>query len=91
VNELFTSFIQGRAKNRLVVIACLAGNDYAANIRGKSFGIIRPIVMAQDKADKADVLLTQVRAVSPSDLVTTVAFAFFTNAFCHCKFFSLLL
>ena len=60
ISRWTTSFVQTRAKNRLVVIACLAGNDYAANIKGKSFGTIRPIVMAKDIADKADVLLTQV-------------------------------
>ena len=64
LDEWVTSFIQERAKNWLVVIACLSGNDYAANIRGKSFGIVRPIVAARDDAEKADLLLARVRTVS---------------------------
>jgi hypothetical protein len=61
LREWVTFFVQVRAKNRLVVIACLAGNDYASNIKGKSFGTVRPIVAGKDDADKADVLLAQVR------------------------------
>ncbi|HEX9429360.1 MAG TPA: hypothetical protein VF944_03205 [Candidatus Bathyarchaeia archaeon] len=66
LSEWVTSSIQECAKNRLVVTACLSGNDYAANIRGKSFGIVRPIVAAKDDAEKADLLLAQVRIVSES-------------------------
>jgi len=53
-------FVQTRAKNRLVVTACLSGTDYAVNIRGKSFGSIRSITAKIDDADKVDLLLFRV-------------------------------
>jgi len=56
-------FVQTRAKNRLVVIACVAGNDYAANIKGKSFGTaLKVAVEIDDDAEKADLLLGKVCA-----------------------------
>jgi hypothetical protein len=55
-------FVQTRAKNRLVVIACLAGNDYAANIKGKSFGTALKVAAEINDAEKADLLLGKVCA-----------------------------
>jgi hypothetical protein len=59
--ETTSCLVQICAKNRLIVTACLAGNDYATNIRGKSFGVVRNIVIVMNNAEKADILLKQVQ------------------------------
>ena len=42
------------------IIACVAGNDYAANIKGKSFGTALKVAVEVDDAEKADLLLENV-------------------------------
>jgi CDP-diglyceride synthetase len=52
--------LQTKAKLRLVVAAVVAGTDYCANVRGKSFGKSCASAASFEDVSKADVLLEKV-------------------------------